>query len=155
MHRFSYRSRSLDDTQCLGAALAGALPPGAVVALNGPLGAGKTALVQVVAAAAGVERQNVTSPTFVLVNEYQGRRRPLYHFDAYRVRDDDEFLALGPEEYFEGRGLSLIEWAERVERCLPPERLEVRLHVTGGYTRRAVVSAVGPHYESLIESLRH
>jgi tRNA threonylcarbamoyladenosine biosynthesis protein TsaE len=142
----------LSATDALGRALSGVLPDGAVVALNGPLGAGKTRLVQAIAAAEGVPAGSVTSPTFVMVNEYQGRR-PIYHFDAYRIRDDDEFLALGPDEYFEGRGLTLVEWAERVERCLPRERLEVRLHVTGDADRRAEIAALGPQYAQALEAL--
>ncbi len=98
----------------LGAALAEVLPDGTTVALCGTLGAGKTRLVQAIAEAAGVDRRNVLSPTFVLIQEYHGRRT-VYHIDAYRLRDADEFLALGPEEYFEGDGLVLVEWADRVE----------------------------------------
>ncbi|MEN6556898.1 MAG: tRNA (adenosine(37)-N6)-threonylcarbamoyltransferase complex ATPase subunit type 1 TsaE, partial [Thermoguttaceae bacterium] len=89
------------DTARLGAALAEVLPNGTTVALCGTLGAGKTRLVQALAEASGVERRQVLSPTFVLIQEYHGRRS-LYHIDAYRLRDADEFLALGPEEYFDG-----------------------------------------------------
>ena len=78
------------------------LPDGTTVALCGTLGAGKTRLVQAIAEAAGVDRRDVLSPTFVLIQEYHGRRS-IYHIDAYRLRDEDEFLALGPEEYFDGR----------------------------------------------------
>ena len=102
------------DTERLGAALAEVLPPGTVVALIGTLGAGKTRLVQAVAAALGVPRGSVTSPTFVLVNEYRQGRLPVYHFDTYRLKDDDEFLDLGPDEYFESDGLTFVEWADRV-----------------------------------------
>ena len=63
------------------------------------------------------------SPTFLLIHEYEGPV-PIYHFDTYRLRDDDEFLRLGPEEYFERLGWTFIEWADRVERCLPSDRLE-------------------------------
>ena len=94
------------DTERLGAALADVLPPGTVVALIGTLGAGKTRLVQAVATALGVPAGGVTSPTFVLVNEYRQGRVPVFHFDTYRLKDDDEFLALGPEEYFESRRAS-------------------------------------------------
>ena len=99
------------------AALAEALPYG-VVALDGPLGAGKTRLVQAVAAACGVDRRDVVSPTFVLMHEYHGDR-PIYHIDVYRLRDDDEFLQLGVDEHFGPPNLVLIEWAGRMERCMP------------------------------------
>ena len=105
------------------------------MALCGPLGAGKTRLVQAIAEAAGVDRQDVTSPTFVLIQEYHGRRA-IYHIDAYRVRDEDEFESLGVDEYFEGDGLVLVEWADRVPCFLPPERVEIRIEVTGPESRR-------------------
>ena len=136
----------------MGQALAAGLPDGSVVALNGPLGAGKTRLVQALAEASGVDRRDCVSPTFVLVHEYRGRR-PIYHFDVYRLHDDDEFLELGPDEYFDGSGISLIEWAQRVERCLPRERLEIEIEPTGPTSRRFQISAVGPRYAEVIATL--
>jgi tRNA threonylcarbamoyladenosine biosynthesis protein TsaE len=150
---FTYHAAHLADTAALGAALAGCLPDGSVVALTGTLGAGKTQLVQAVAAASGVDPLSVTSPTFVLINEYRGRR-PIYHFDAYRIADDDEFLQLGPEEYFEGRGLTFVEWAERIQRCLPAERLEVRITVLSDTARQFEVTAIGQRYEEVVARLR-
>ena len=116
MERFIYEADDEAATARLGAALAEILPDGATVALVGTLGAGKTRLVQAIAAAAGVDRRSVVSPTFVLVQEYSGRRR-IVHIDAYRLRNEDEFRDLGPDEYFEGGGLVLVEWADRVENC--------------------------------------
>lgn len=142
------------DTDCLGAALAEVLPPGTVVALIGTLGAGKTRLVQAVASALGVPRDAVTSPTFVLVNEYRQGRLPIFHFDTYRLKDDDEFLALGPEEYFESNGLTFIEWADRVAGLLPRDRVEITLEVTGDTTRSATIEAPGPRLATAIENLR-
>ena len=117
-------------TAALGAALAAHLPAGTVVARIGTLGAGKTRLVQAVAEASGIDPREVVSPTFVLLHEYQAER-PIYHFDVYRLRDDDEFLQLGPDEYFERGGLTFVEWADRVARCLPPEHVQIRIDVTG------------------------
>ena len=79
-------------------------------------------------------REAATSPTFVLVNEYRGRL-PIYHFDAYRLRDEDEFIELGPEEYFESDGVTFVEWADRVADCLPAERSGDSLR--GGRARRS------------------
>jgi tRNA threonylcarbamoyladenosine biosynthesis protein TsaE len=135
-----FDANDLADTQWLGAALAESLPDGCVVALIGTLGAGKTRLVQAVAEASGVAPGEVVSPTFVLVQEYHGRR-PIYHFDAYRLQGDDEFLDLGPQEYFERPGLSFVEWADRVERCLPADRVEIRIEVTGESSRRFEITA--------------
>jgi tRNA threonylcarbamoyladenosine biosynthesis protein TsaE len=132
--------------------LAQVLPPSTTVALCGTLGAGKTRLVQAIAEASGVNRREVVSPTFVLIQEHHGRR-PIYHIDAYRVRDDDEFLQLGPDEYFEGPGLVLIEWADRVAAHLPEERIEINITVTGAQSRRFEIAAVGQRYAGVIEQL--
>jgi tRNA threonylcarbamoyladenosine biosynthesis protein TsaE len=142
------------DTDRLGAALAEVLSPGTVVALIGTLGAGKTRLVQAVASALGVPRDTVTSPTFVLVNEYRQGRLPIFHFDTYRLKDDDEFLALGPEEYFDSAGLTFIEWADRVNDLLPRDRLEIKLEPTGDTERRATISCPGLKLETTIEQLQ-
>jgi tRNA threonylcarbamoyladenosine biosynthesis protein TsaE len=133
--------------------LADVLPPGTVVALVGTLGAGKTRLVQAVAAALGVPRDEVTSPTFVLVNEYRTGRLPVYHFDAYRLRDEDEFEELGPEEYFDGDGLTFIEWADRVESCLPREHLRIEIELTGDQSRRFRIASNTPSRTALIQLL--
>lgn len=153
MHEFQYEVDDARDTEALGAALGRTLPAGSVVALKGTLGAGKTYLVGAIASALGVDRSSVVSPTFVLVNQYHGQRT-IYHLDAYRLQDDDEFLELGPEEFFDSDGLTLIEWAERVERCLPCERLEVAIEVTGDTSRRFHFRASGDRYEEALDHLR-
>jgi tRNA threonylcarbamoyladenosine biosynthesis protein TsaE len=141
-------------THSLGAALAEVLPGGAVVALIGPLGAGKTRLIRAVTEAAGVAKGAVASPTFVLVHEYQGRV-PIFHLDVYRLRDEDEFLALGPEEYFSQPGWSFVEWADRVADCLPHERLEILIEPVGPNARRFTIRAAGEKYDQVIEALRN
>jgi tRNA threonylcarbamoyladenosine biosynthesis protein TsaE len=142
------------DTERLGEALADVLPPGTVVALIGTLGAGKTRLVQAVATALGVPAGAVTSPTFVLVNEYRQGRVPVFHFDTYRLKDDDEFLALGPEEYFESTGLTFVEWADRVEHLLPDDRVEIELEVTGDMARRVTLVGTTDVLDRAIEQIR-
>ena len=102
-----------------------------VVAMRGGMGAGKTTLVRALAELMGVEDQ-VTSPTFALVNEYRaedGRR--LYHFDFYRIDDEREAFDLGYEEYFYPGDLCLVEWPEKIEGLLPDERVELRITVDG------------------------
>lgn len=141
------------DTERLGQALAEALPGGTVVALIGTLGAGKTRLVQAFAAAHGVPRDAATSPTFVLVNEYRGRV-PIYHIDAYRLRDEDEFLELGPEEYFDSAGVTFIEWADRVADCLPAERLEIRCEAVGETVRRFTLGGTTPGIDACVKQVR-
>jgi tRNA threonylcarbamoyladenosine biosynthesis protein TsaE len=146
-------SRSEADTERIGRRLGQLLPAGAVVALDGPLGAGKTRLVQGLAAARGPDPLNVVSPTFTLVQEYRGER-PVYHFDVYRLRDDDEFLNLGPDEYFYGEGITVLEWAEKVAACLPPERLAITIRPIDENTREfTFVSVGGKAYEGVVRTI--
>ena len=154
MQEYVYFSESLADTDRLGAALAGALPDGAVVALCGTLGAGKTRLVQALADACGIDRSEVVSPTFVLCHEHAGNRA-LYHFDVYRLSGDEEFQRLGPQEYFSAGGITLIEWAEKVTTSLPDERLEIVIEVTGEMSRRFTLRAGGQELESALAALSH
>jgi tRNA threonylcarbamoyladenosine biosynthesis protein TsaE len=172
---FEFVANDEGDTDRFGAALAQVLPAGAVVALVGTLGAGKTRLVQAVAKAVGIDPSAVLSPTFVLVHEYtvRGQRaegrgqnrhdsplsvaRPaisaIYHIDAYRIRDDDEFRELGPEEYFESDGWTFIEWADRVADCLPREYLAIGINVTAPSRRRFVVNSHGRTFAAVAMAL--
>jgi tRNA threonylcarbamoyladenosine biosynthesis protein TsaE len=139
-------------TTAFGRRLGALLFPGAVVALVGPLGAGKTHLVRAVAEGLGIANpRSVTSPTFVLIQEYQGRL-PIYHFDAYRLRSAAEFSDLGVHEYFEGTGVCLVEWADRVEACLPPEHLCLTLTVSGATSRRVEIRGRGEQYLALVRA---
>jgi tRNA threonylcarbamoyladenosine biosynthesis protein TsaE len=152
MREFIFISDNLADTDRLGAALAAALPDDSVVALSGTLGAGKTRLVQALAAACGIERSEVVSPTFVLCQEHIGRRA-LYHFDVYRLSGDEEFLRLGPQEYFSAGGITLIEWADKVAASLPEERLEINIAVTGESSREFTLLARGVEIERALASI--
>jgi len=150
MQPFLYIAADEAGTEALGAALARLLPRPAVVALRGTLGAGKTRLVQALAAALGIDRQLVSSPTFVLLHEYAGPT-PIYHFDAYRLRGADEFWELGADEYLaDRRGITVIEWSERVHQCLPAERLDITIKVTGPSERLFRLTAVGPRYQTVM-----
>src|SRR5439155_6573608 len=134
-----FEAHSLAETEAFGRRLGQRLFAGAVVALVGPLGAGKTHLVRAVAEGLGIaDARVVSSPTFVLIQEYAARL-PIYHFDAYRLNTPAEFFDLGIDEYFEGNGVSLVEWADRVESCLPAEHLRITLEVTGETSRRVHV----------------
>jgi tRNA threonylcarbamoyladenosine biosynthesis protein TsaE len=153
MSRLLFVARDLSDTDRLGAALAQVLPASSVISLVGTLGAGKTYLVQALASALGVARESVVSPTFVLCQEYQGSKK-IVHVDAYRLRDEDEFLELGPQEWFESEGLTLIEWADRVESCLPVERLEIRIEVLPADARQFEMHAFGGSMVAALDALR-
>jgi tRNA threonylcarbamoyladenosine biosynthesis protein TsaE len=136
-----------------GRRLAQFLFPGAVVALVGPLGAGKTHLVRAIAEGLGIaDSRIVSSPTFVLIQEYAARL-PIYHFDAYRLRGEDEFFDLGAHEYFAGHGVCLIEWADRVAGVLPAEYLRILFSVTGESTRQLAIQARGERFVRLLKSL--
>jgi tRNA threonylcarbamoyladenosine biosynthesis protein TsaE len=124
-------TQSVEETMRLGKALADELVPGTVVALTGDLGTGKTHLVKGIAAGLGIDPAAVRSPTFVILQTYEAGRLPLYHFDAYRVGSEDEFVELGYEEYFFGDGVSIVEWPGRVASLIPDDALRLRLsHVS-------------------------
>ena len=130
----SFLSRSELDTHKLAQRFVEFIPTGTTVALSGTLGAGKTAFVQGVGIASGINRNSITSPTFVLCNEYVGTHS-IYHLDAYRLVDSDEFLELGPEELYESKHYVFIEWAERVIHCLPREYITININIEGRDSR--------------------
>lgn len=136
----------------LGRRLGQRLWPGAVVALIGPLGAGKTTLTRGIARGLGCG-EDVRSPSFTLMHTYPGRI-PLYHIDAYRLTNLAEWQELGPEEFLEGEGVTVVEWAERVNEGLPEERLEVEIAGVGLKTPREVyLRPCGSRFERLVEEL--
>ena len=144
---------NLAGTEAFGRRLGGLLFPGAVVALVGSLGAGKTHLVRAVAEGLGLkDGRAVSSPTFVLIQEYPARL-PVYHFDAYRLSGPREFAVLGVEEYFRGDGVCLVEWADKVEVTLPAEHLRIEIAITGETSRRFTVTATGRPYEDVLAQL--
>lgn len=151
--QFTFTANSIADTDRLAAALVSVLPQRATIALCGTLGAGKTRFVQGLAAAVGIDPAEVTSPTFVLCQQYRGSRR-LYHLDAYRLRDADEFRELGADEMYEEPALTLIEWADKVEPALPDSYLLIQIEVTGEQSRTFRVEAVGEELTGVIAALQ-
>lgn len=141
------------ETQAFGRRLALLLQPGDVVALIGPLGAGKTRLVKAICMALDVPEDVVNSPTFTLIQEYAGRY-PIQHCDAYRLKSAAEFLDLGLDELFADEGIAIIEWADRVTEDLPTDRLEIRLEPTGLTSRRALITGIGPRGKALLAELQ-
>ena len=126
-----------EETEALGARLARALEPGAVVAFTGDLGAGKTAFVRGLARGLGVQ-DRVTSPTFTVVNEYEGGRLPLFHFDLYRLGCADELFDIGWEDYLARGGVCAVEWSERMEELLEPGTIRVDLRRGEDEDRRVI-----------------
>jgi tRNA threonylcarbamoyladenosine biosynthesis protein TsaE len=129
-------SSDVGTTRAIGRSLGSVAVPGTVLALRGPLGAGKTQLAKGVAEGLGV-RSVVNSPTFILMNEHEGRLR-LYHVDAYRIDDPEEALAAGLLDEREADGVTVIEWADRLAGWLPVERIEIDLEPLAAPDERAV-----------------
>ena len=127
---------SEDDTVRLGQAIAQLAQPGVVIALVGPLGAGKTRLARAIAEARGVDPDAISSPTFVLIHEYAGDIT-IYHADAFRLDNPMAFLDLGIVDYFGGEGICIIEWADRVRDVIPLNAWWIDLTLTGPTTRSA------------------
>lgn len=121
-----YLSRSETETEALGARLAAVLSPGAVVAYQGGLGMGKTAFTRGLAQGLGYTGR-VTSPTFTIVNEYEGGRLPLFHFDMYRLENADALFDIGWEDYLDRDGVCAVEWSEQVSEAMPSDTVWVRL----------------------------
>ena len=141
--RGRFVTRCESETLGLAAEFARTLRPGDVVALVGDLGAGKTVFAKGVAAELGV-RDTVTSPTFTLIQEYRGSI-PFYHIDLYRLRDIEEILDIGAEEYFYGDGVCMVEWAEKLGDRLPGSAVVVTISHIGNRSREIDIrGAVDP-----------
>ena len=121
-----YLTHNEAETETLGARLAAVLSPGAVVAYRGGLGMGKTAFTRGLARGLGYPGR-VTSPTFTIVNEYEGGRLPLFHFDMYRLADADDLFDIGWEDYLDRGGVCAVEWSEQVADALPDDTIYVTL----------------------------
>ncbi|USB34033.1 tRNA (adenosine(37)-N6)-threonylcarbamoyltransferase complex ATPase subunit type 1 TsaE [Paenibacillus sp. YPG26] len=145
------QANDLADTERLAAFLADRAQPGTVIALDGDLGAGKTAFSQLFAKHLKVEQQ-VNSPTFTIIKEYEGRL-PFYHMDVYRL-SLEEADELGLEEYFEGQGVTLVEWASLIGELLPSCYLQMYLEVTGMNERRIYLKAQGAPYGQWLPDLK-
>ena len=136
-----YVSNSPEETEALGAALADKLKPGAVVAFSGDLGAGKTAFVRGMARGLGIT-ERVTSPTFTIVNEYEGGRLPLFHFDMYRLGSSDELFDIGWEDYLVRGGVCAVEWSENVEDALEGDCIRVDIR-RGAHDNQRLITIEG------------
>ncbi|MEI8012616.1 MAG: tRNA (adenosine(37)-N6)-threonylcarbamoyltransferase complex ATPase subunit type 1 TsaE [Candidatus Omnitrophota bacterium] len=141
MTTFRRLTHSYEETLALGEAFAGALRGGDAVCLFGDLGAGKTVFVKGMVRAFGISSKQVHSPTFTLMNIYEGRV-PLYHFDLYRICAED-LHGLGYEEFFYGKGIAVVEWSERLEALLPRDHWHVLLEHAGDDTRAVTIGIRG------------
>ena len=149
MNQYEIISTKLEDTQLFSKRLASFLQPGDVITLEGDLGAGKTAFTKGLAVGLGIQK-NVNSPTFTIIKEYQGNM-PLYHMDVYRL--EDSYEDLGFDEYFNGNGVTVIEWAHLIEEQLPNERLNIYIYHQGNDSRKLVIKPMGKRYEQLCKEI--
>jgi tRNA threonylcarbamoyladenosine biosynthesis protein TsaE len=133
-----HSSSSPEETISLGKFFAKTFRPGSVIALRGGLGAGKTCMVKGIAFELGI-METITSPTYTIVSEYtarlNGQPLPLYHIDAYRLNDDDDFESTGAGEYMDGQGIVLVEWSERIPRSIPADAIIIEIEITGPQSR--------------------
>ena len=133
-----YITNSPEETEALGEKLAAHLNPGTVLAYYGDLGAGKTAFTRGLARGLGF-REQVTSPTYTIVNEYLGGRLPLFHFDMYRLSSDDDLWDIGWEDYLDRQGVCAVEWSERVPQAVAGA-IAVSIEKLGDDTRRITIA---------------
>ena len=126
---------SLDELDTVAEAVINSLDGRTVVAFDAPMGAGKTTLISRIAALLGAE-DSVTSPTFAIVNQYEGREHTIYHFDMYRIERVEEALDFGSEEYLSSGDLCLVEWPEKIEPLLPDDTMVVRIEILSDTARR-------------------
>lgn len=145
-------SPGVEITHAWGEALGAQLAPGDVIALQGDLGAGKTNFVQGLARGLGVT-EDVNSPTFILANEYWSGRLPLYHIDAYRLENAAGAHGFGLDDYLNGEGVTVIEWAERVRDALPRDVLWIVLDYVSENERQLTLTASGARSAALVNGL--
>ncbi|HKN87258.1 MAG TPA: tRNA (adenosine(37)-N6)-threonylcarbamoyltransferase complex ATPase subunit type 1 TsaE [Nitrospiraceae bacterium] len=149
---WSLASCSVADTECLGAMIGNGVQGGEVFALYGEVGTGKTALVRGIAAGLGAAPRSVSSPTFVLIHEYRGRLL-LAHADLYRLESPQTMPHLGLEEYFDGRTIVAVEWAERAMNELPLDRVDIRFAHQSETERTIIIAATGPYSRQVLTSI--
>lgn len=137
-------SANEQETEAIGQALVGRLAPGTVIAFTGDLGAGKTAFVRGMARGLGIS-QRVTSPTFTIVNEYEGGRLPLFHFDMYRLSGADDLFDIGWEDFLRRGGICAVEWSENIRDALEPDTIYVDIR-RGETENQRVLTIRGPGF---------
>ena len=144
-------TESVEETVKIGEMLGKLLRPGDVIAMDGDLGAGKTHFTCGIAKALNID-DYITSPTFTIVNEYRGGKYPLFHFDVYRLSDSNELYDIGYDEYINGDGVCIIEWANLIDDILPDEYLYIELKYKY-MSREMTLNPVGEKYEKIVEEL--
>ena len=144
-----YISKNAEDTEKLGLRLGNSLKKGDVISLRGSLGAGKTVLAKGIAKALDIE-EAIVSPTFTLVQEYDGSMK-MYHLDLYRLSGEDEFESMGGEEFLYPDGITLVEWSEKIESMLPENTIFIEITINDDETRTISIKREGKDYEYSID----
>lgn len=149
-----FQTNSTSETIRLGKKIGRLLIAGDVVALVGELGVGKTQFIKGLASGIGIKNSRyISSPSFTLINEYQGKV-PFYHIDLFRLKTEEEAEELGLDEYYHGKGITAIEWADKIPFLLPKELFWIQITYTGVHTRSIEMTGKGKRYEELIKKFR-
>jgi tRNA threonylcarbamoyladenosine biosynthesis protein TsaE len=148
----NFITNTVEETIELGKKIGGSLNPGDIVCIDGDLGSGKTHLTKGIALGLGID-DHITSPTFNIVNEYEGRIK-LYHFDVYRVNDPDEIAAIGFDEYIFSDAASVIEWSDYIKELIPDDHIQINM-ANESETRRSIsIQFFGKRYDKIKEVLQ-
>jgi tRNA threonylcarbamoyladenosine biosynthesis protein TsaE len=146
-----FRTNRASETIRIGKSIGSLLRPGDVVALVGELGAGKTQLIKGLASGVGIRNATyVSSPSFKLINEYPGKTT-FYHIDLFRLKGEKEAEELGLDDYFQSRGITAVEWADKIPSLLPEEILWIEIRYTGENSRSLEISGKGKRYEGWVK----
>ena len=143
---------NLKDTENIGKIISRCLEKGTVICLDGDLGVGKTSLTQFIAKEFGVS-EYITSPTFTIIKEYEGRL-PFYHMDVYRIDSEDDMYDLGYDEYIYSEGVTVIEWSHKINGILPDERINIEIQRLDDTRRIMDVDGKGKAYDRLAKELK-
>lgn len=147
---YKFTSRSVEDTLTIAQNIESEKFPNMVICLIGELGSGKTVFTKGFAASLGI-KDTITSPTFTIIKEYDSGELPLYHMDVYRLEESEE--GIGFKDYFNKGGVTIIEWADLIEKQLPKNRLEIKFKVIDEDTRVLVFTPYGEEYEELCSAV--
>lgn len=144
---------NIEDTEKIGKVIARSFEKGTVLCLDGDLGVGKTALTQFIAKEFGVN-EYITSPTFTIIKEYEGRL-PFYHMDVYRIDSEEDMFDLGYDEYIYSEGVTIIEWSHKIIGILPEERINIEIQRLGDFARAMNITGKGKVYDKISEELKN
>jgi tRNA threonylcarbamoyladenosine biosynthesis protein TsaE len=153
-HKMVIQTKRVSETIRIGKSIGGHLLPGDVVALVGELGVGKTQFIKGLAAGAGIRNPAyISSPSFTLIHEYPGKI-PFYHVDLFRLEGEKEAEELGLEEYFQGGGITAIEWADKIPSLLPSKNLFIHIAYVGKNSRSLEIIGRGKRYQELVSQIQ-